>query len=291
MTQYPHLAILVPSPDNEQHAASWPGLFETLAAPLRAMGAKVTPEPWFGGPPARALLAYDSVLPLLAWGYHLKAQAWADRLRAWDDLGVKLTHPARLLAWNTTKSYLAQLADLGAPVVPSLMTEDLTWQDLDRARTMFDSELLVIKPQISAGSHQTMVHFPDDEPDDLRQGPVIVQPFLPAVGEEGEWSLFYFGGQFSHAVIKVARTGDFRVQPQFGGRVRQVMPSPEAFDAAQSVLRAVDQDLVYARIDLIRCLDGDLRLMELELIEPNLFLEHAPDHGAAFADAIMASID
>jgi glutathione synthase/RimK-type ligase-like ATP-grasp enzyme len=136
-----------------------------------------------------------------------------------------------------------------------------------------------------------MVHFPDDEPDNLPQGPVIVQPFLPAVGEEGEWSLFYFGGQFSHAVIKVARTGDFRVQPQFGGRVRQVMPSPETFDAAQAVLRAVDQDLVYARIDLIRCLDGDLRLMELELIEPNLFLEHAPDHGAAFADAILASID
>ena len=291
MTQAPHLAILVPSPDNEQHAASWPAIFESLAAPLTALGARVTAEPWFGGAPPRALLAYDGVLSLLAWGYHLKAQATADRLKTWDELGVRLVHPARLLAWNTTKSYLAQLADLGAPVVPSLMTDDLTWQDLDRARAMFDSELLVIKPQISAGSHQTQIHFPDDEPDDLPEGPVILQPFLPAVGEEGEWSLFYFGGQFSHAVIKVARSGDFRVQPQFGGRTQAIDPGPEAFEAAEAVLRTLDQDLVYARIDLIRCPDGDLRLMELELIEPHLFLEHAPDRGAAFAEAVLAALD
>ena len=290
MSSLPRLAILVPSPDNQQHASSWPGLFENLASPLRALGATVTPEPWLGGNPPRALRDYDAVLPLLAWGYHLKPAEWAQRLQNWSDLDVRLTHDPELLAWNTTKSYLTELAELGAPVVPSLMTDAVTLQDLDQARSLFDCELLVVKPQVSAGAHQTVVLAPDDEPDDLPEGPAIVQPFLPAVGEEGEWSLFYFAGQFSHAVAKVARPGDFRVQPQFGGRVRAVVPSPEALDVAQAVLRAVDRDLVYARIDLIRSLDDSLRLMELEIIEPNLFLEQAADGGAAFARAVMASL-
>jgi glutathione synthase/RimK-type ligase-like ATP-grasp enzyme len=118
---------------------------------------------------------------------------------------------------------------------------------------------------------------------------VILQPFLPSVREEGELSLFYFGGAFSHAVAKVARNGDFRVQPQYGGATTAFYPGPEAREAAAIVLAACDKELTYARVDLIRCLDGGLRLMELEVIEPDLFLAFALDGGAAYGRAVLKS--
>lgn len=289
MTSKPHIAILVPSPDNHQHDERWPGNFETLAAPLRALGATVEPQPWIDGAPPEALLAYDRVLPLLAWGYHLRTQDWFARLALWQDLGARLDHGPEILRWNTSKAYLAELAARGAPVTPSLMVDGVTEADLAKAREQFQSQSLVIKPQISAGAHQTHVIQAHDPLGSLPTGPVILQPFLPSVGEEGELSLFYFGGVLSHAVAKVAKAGDFRVQPQYGGATMAIDPSPEARDAAAAVLAACGKDLTYARVDLIRCLDGSLTLMELEVIEPDLFLAFAADGGAAYGRAVLKS--
>ncbi len=289
MTHKPHIAILVPSPDNHQHDERWPGNFETLAAPLRALGATVEPQPWIDGAAPEALLAYDRVLPLLAWGYHLRTQDWFERLSLWQDLGVRLDHDPGILRWNTRKAYLAELAAKGAPVTPSLMVDGVTEADLAKAREQFQSQTLVIKPQISAGAHQTLVVQEHDQLGNLPSGPVILQPLLPSVGEEGELSLFYFGGVFSHAVAKVARHGDFRVQPQYGGATTAFDPNLEARTAAAAVLAACGLDLTYARVDLIRCLDGSLRLMELEVIEPDLFLAFAADGGAAYGRAILKS--
>ena len=103
-------------------------------------------------------------------------------------------------------------------------------------------------------------------------------------------SLFFFDGRFSHAVTKVAVDGDFRVQPQFGGRVSEIAPEREALRAAEMVLEAAGPALTYARVDLIRGLDHTPQLMELEVIEPDLFLEHAHDQGAAFAEAVVRAI-
>ncbi len=289
MTPKPHIAILVPSPDNHQHDQRWPRNFETLAAPLRALGATVEPQPWIDGAAPEALLAYDRVLPLLAWGYHFRALDWFERLALWQDLGVRLDHDPEVLRWNTSKAYLAELAAKGAPVTPSMMVNGVTEADLGKAREQFQSRSLVIKPQISAGAHQTFVVKEHGRLGSLPTGPVILQPFLPSVGEEGELSLFYFGGTFSHAVAKVAKDGDFRVQPQYGGATTVFDPSLEAREAAAMVLAACGRDLTYARVDLIRCLDGRLRLMELEVIEPDLFLAFAPDGGAAYGRAILKS--
>jgi hypothetical protein len=290
MTQPLRIAILVPDPDNLFYAPRWPELFERLAEPLRGLGARVEAQAWIGGDAPDALLAYDLVLPLLVWGYHLRAQEWAARIEAWRGLGVRLNPGPDILAWNSRKAYLAQLAERGAPVVPSLMSDQVVRADLEAARSRFGAQTLVVKPQVSAGAHCTVVVQAGDSLDGLPEGPVVIQPFLPAVGEEGELSLFYFGGQLSHAVTKVAKAGDFRVQPQFGGLSTTVTPSPLALAAAASVMAAAGFDLLYARVDLIRCLDGRLGLMELEIIEPDLFMAHAPDGGAAFAAAVMAAV-
>jgi glutathione synthase/RimK-type ligase-like ATP-grasp enzyme len=100
-------------------------------------------------------------------------------------------------------------------------------------------------------------------------------------------SLFFFGGRFSHAVAKVAAEGDFRVQPQFGGKFRSLQPDEEAMALAKAALSAAPEGLVYVRIDLIRDLEGRLALMELEAIEPDLYFDFAPDQGRAFGLAVL----
>jgi hypothetical protein len=147
----------------------------------------------------------------------------------------------------------------------------------------------VVKPQVSAGSHLTTRLSASALPGvALPRGAVMIQPFLPAVGAEGELSLFLFGGRLGHAVRKVAADGDFRVQPQYGGRLALFEPDAEARALALAAVAACPQPPAYARADMVRGLDGHLQLMELECIEPDLYLELAPDGGAAFVDAVLA---
>ena len=279
--------ILTPAADETLFAHAWTPLFERLAAPLRARGLDVEHASWVEPlDPARARV----VLPLLTWGYHLRAPLWFERLDALEATGARLANPVSVLRWNTTKTYLAQLAAKGAPVVPTIALDRLSLEDLDRAREVFGVDVLVAKPQISGGSQDTVKLRHADGLTGCTTGPALIQPFLPAVSEEGELSLFYFDGVFSHAVTKVAAAGDFRVQPQFGGQVSGVAPEPEALHAAAMVLKAAGTPLTYARVDLIRGLDGTPQLMELEVIEPDLFLDHAHDGGAAFATAVVGAL-
>ncbi|CAN5245131.1 ATP-grasp domain protein [soil metagenome] len=278
--------ILTPAPDEPRFANSWSPLFERLVTPLRARGLTVEAGSWVDAETARARV----VLPLLSWGYHLRADEWFARLDALEAAGARLANPASVLRWNTTKTYLAELAAKGAPVVPTIALDRLTLEDLDHARDVFGVDVLVTKPQISGGSQDTVKLRHADGLTGCTTDPALVQPFLPAVGEEGELSLFYFDGVFSHAVTKVAASGDFRVQPQFGGQVSGVAPEPEALHAAEMVLKAAGAPLTYARIDLIRGLDGTPQLMELEVIEPDLFLGHAHDGGALFAGAVVRAL-
>jgi glutathione synthase/RimK-type ligase-like ATP-grasp enzyme len=278
--------ILVPAADEPRFASSWSPLFERLAAPLRARGLTVEAGGWVDAETAGVRV----VLPLLSWGYHLRAGQWFARLDALEAAGARLANPVSVLRWNTTKTYLAELAAKGAPVVPTIALDRLTQEDLDHARDVFGVDVLVTKPQISGGSQDTVKLRHADGLTGCPAGPALIQPFLPAVAEEGELSLFYFDGVFSHAVTKVATGGDFRVQPQFGGQVSGVAPEPEALRAAEMVLKAAGAPLTYARVDLIRGLDGTPQLMELEVIEPDLFLAHAHDGGAAFAAAVVRAL-
>jgi glutathione synthase/RimK-type ligase-like ATP-grasp enzyme len=279
------ILILAPAPDEPRFANGWGPLFERLADPLRARGLTVQAQPWTQViHPDQARL----VLPLIAWGYHLRQADWFARLDAWEAAEIPVINPVPTLRWNTTKTYLIELEARGAPVVPTHTHDRLTPEALAAAFDAFGVDEVVVKPQISGGSQDTVRVKRHGALEGGPTGPALIQPFLPAVGEEGELSLFYFDGVFSHAVAKVAASGDFRVQPQFGGLVSTVAPEPEALRAAQMVLEAANLPLTYARIDLIRGLDHTPQLMELEVIEPDLFLEHAHDHGAAFTAAVLA---
>lgn len=280
------IALLTPAADSP-YVRSWGDARDRYAAALSGEGLTVETIDW------RDAAASDAqvIMPLLAWGYHLEADRWLALLDQLAADGRRMLNGVGLLRWNTVKIYLDDLEQAGVPVVPTLFVERATQAVVEGARDLLGGGgELVIKPQISGGSNATVRLAPGALLEGGPGGPAMIQPFLPSVSGEGELSMLHFGGVFSHAVGKVARAGDFRVQPQFGSTIGPATPSEEAMEVAAAVFAALDETPVYARVDLIRHLDGTLRVMELEAIEPDLFLEHCPQAGPRFAGAVKAAL-
>lgn len=278
------IAFLVPDPD---YPEPWRWAFDVEAQALIAAGANVEPVSWTEAP---ALERFDLVLPLVAWGYHLQYDRWLTFLDTVEAAGVPMLNPPALLRWNGDKAYLAELADSGVPTVPTLAVESCCDADLEVARRRFGGDWLVIKPPISASATGTHRLGPNDDlPVDSRSRPMIIQPMIEEIARTGEFSLMLFDGRFSHAVVKRPAIGDFRVQPHLGGVTLPSTAPPGAERLARQALAAAPARATYARVDIVQDDEGVLRIMELELIEPALFLDHAPDGGAAFTQAILSA--
>ena len=280
------LAVLTPAPDQPETTAFALRWFERLAAPLRRAGIEPVIRSWAD---PGDLSGFDAVTPLIAWLYHLSLADWLALLDRLDAEGARTINSTATLRWNTRKTYLADLADAGAPVVPTMFVDRLTPEAVAEAHALFGPDIIA-KPQVSGAAFETVRLHPGAPLAGGPSGAAMLQPFMTAVNGEGELSLLYFGGRFSHALGKVAAAGDFRVQVQYGGVSDRIEPPAEAVIAAEQVLAAAGRPLTYARIDLIRGPDGAFRLMELEAIEPDLFLEHALDGGAAFAAAMAQAM-
>lgn len=205
----------------------------------------------------RSLARYDAAVLRSTWDYHRKPEAFAKWVRAQKNL----LNGAKVVLWNMDKSYLKAL---GVPIVPTVWVPR-EWKEV------------VLKPTVSAGAWRTQR---------LAGGGLMIQPFLPEVQRNGEWSLIYIAGRFSHAVLKRPRRGDFRVQSDFGGSVEAARPSPKTLRAAERALSSVPGRWLYARVDgfLIK---GRFLLSEIELIEPSLFLKWGKNAARDFARAIM----
>jgi glutathione synthase/RimK-type ligase-like ATP-grasp enzyme len=280
------VAILTPDHGGILGGMHWPPVLARLAAPLAAAGIHVENRGWTV---AGDLTGFDLVLPLLAWGYHREGD-WPGQVARWRDAGVRLRNPPDVLLWNADKSYLARLAEAGAPVVPTLFVGRLDEAALEDAAARFGTDALIAKPRVSASAFQTIRWSPGTP---IAGGPdraAIVQPFLPDIEAGGELSLIYLGGAFSHAIRKRPQPGDFRVQPEYHGIITPHDPLPEEIAAAEAALRAAGADLLYARVDLIRDLGGAPVLMEIELVEPDLYLEHHAEAPVVFARAVTAAI-
>jgi glutathione synthase/RimK-type ligase-like ATP-grasp enzyme len=278
-----HIAILSPAPD----------YWEDWSAPQadygRLLGDDVAFNSWVN---PGELTCFDLILPLIAWGYQRDCAAWFALLDRMEQEALPVVNPARILRWNSDKAYLTELEAEGVAIVPTAIRESMNDSVLDFAREIFGTGRLVVKPPISGGADGTYLLGPSDPlPAEAVGKRMLIQPFLPAIAEEGEFSLFYFAGQYSHAISKHPAEGDFRVQEQFGGEERELEAPIDAKALAEAALATTDRlhgcgPLTYARIDMLRGEDGDFRLMELELIEPSLFLHFASDDGAMFAEAI-----
>jgi len=281
------VAILTPDPADEAFQSRWREVVERNAEPLRAAGIVVEGRCWTE---ADDLGEFDLVMPLLCWGYVRAYPLWLARVAQWEAEGVRLQNPPSVLAWNADKSYLQSLGDRGAPVVPALFVDRVTEQVMADAASSFGTNRLVAKPRVSHSAWRTIRWSPGDGIQDGPVGAAIIQPYLPEIETSGEYSLIFFGGDFSHSVGKVPQPGDFRVQPEYDGIISACEPPPDALAAAEQILAAVEEDLLYARIDLATGLDGRPALIELELIEPDLYIGYDPARGAKFAAAVLREI-
>ena len=153
---------------------------------------------------------------------------------------------------------------------------------------------MVVKPTLSANADDTfklsVSNWHEQQQalsDTFNQRDFMIQPFLNSVVEEGEYSLFYFGGKYSHAIKKVPQKGDFRVQEEHGGSLHPVAVDEEQLDIAQKALSAMPCEALYARVDLVRQGSG-WAIMELELIEPSLYFNLDEQSPQRFVDALIS---
>lgn len=281
----PRVAILVPAPD---YYEKWQPAFARKAAALTAAGLIVEQREWTD---PGDLSGYDLVLPLFAWGYQRDVAAWYALLDRLEAETVPVVNPVPVLRWNSDKAYLAQLDAKGVAVVPTVEVVSLDDASLAEARAALGADEVVIKPAISGGADGTHRIAPGAPiPDDALGQRRLVQPLMAGILTDGEYSLFFFGGKFSHAIVKRPASGDFRVQEQFGGRETAWEANDAARTLAAKALAAAPSPPVYARVDMVGDAAGKLHIMELELIEPSLFLHHAPDKGAAFGTAVAGCL-
>lgn len=284
MPYQPRVAILVPTSD---YYEQWQPAFARKASALAGAGLAVEQRVWSD---AGDVSAFDLILPLFAWGYQRDVAQWYALLDRLEAEGLPVVNPVAVLRWNSDKAYLAELGRAGVDVVPTVEVAALDDAALAEAREQLNAQEVVIKPAISGGADGTHRIAPGAPiPDDARGQRRLVQPMMPGIVTDGEYSLFFFGGAFSHAIVKRVAAGDFRVQTQFGGREERWSPTAEALALAEAALAAAPAVPVYARVDMVADAGGKLHIMELELIEPSLFLHFAEDKGAAFGRAVAAA--
>ena len=266
--------------------------YDALAvAPLRALGWTVRHVPW------RAEAdwgAFDAVVIRSPWDYQDEPDAFLAVLETIERSGARLENGLDVVRWNLRKTYLRDLEARGVRVLPTVWGDGLTADGLAALTDEWGE--VVLKPVVGANADGVLRLRPGDG--DVRQRALaayagrlyLAQPFVRAVVEEGEFSVFAFGGEVSHAVLKTPAPGDFRVQEEHGGAIRAAEPEPALRALADAALAAVGQTLLYARVDAVRMPDGGFALMELELVEPSLYFPYAPGSAERFARALDARL-
>lgn len=224
-----------------------------------------------------------------AWDYQDHPVEFLDKLEALAERGMQICNPPEVVRWNADKRYLRQLADAGVPSIPTLWLDDAGRSDIAIALDAFAAPRVVVKRQIGAGGlgQHSFAHDVLPEPGWRMGQPCMIQPFLPSVVEEGEYTFVFIDGAFSHGVLKRAGADDYRIQSLYGGYECDYAPGATDLASAEAVLAALPfAQPLYARIDMVRLPEGTLAVMEAELIEPYLYPQQGPELGRRLADAI-----
>jgi glutathione synthase/RimK-type ligase-like ATP-grasp enzyme len=261
---------------------------------LRERGWRVDCLPW--DRPAD-WARYDLVVIRTTWDYHERPALFLDVLAQIERSGTPLYNPLALVRWNLDKNYLRDLESKGVPVVPTAYARRLASpDDLAAHFQNFGTDELILKPPVNVNAFNTF-RVPRSDFETLfpqlkavyGSRPYMAQPFMPAINTEGEFSLIYFNGQFSHAILKTPLSGDFRVQEEHGGLITAVTPGETLLAAGRRALNALPAQPLYARVDLVRS-GEEFLIMELELIEPSLYLRMHPAAPERFANALASTI-
>lgn len=233
---------------------------------------------------------YDIVLIRTPWDYQQAPEAFLAVLEKIEKSSAQLENGLELVRWNLNKLYLKELEEQGALIVPTLWDQTFTLDSFRQWSATFPGRELIVKPLVSANADHTY-RLPAESTDALlaeltpvfANRPFMVQPFMPSVIYEGEFSVFFFGENYSHTILKTPRQADFRVQEEHGGIIQAVEPEPGLLDTARQVLSFISPKPLYSRIDLVRTEKNQFALMEVELIEPSLYFSYSEPSAALFA--------
>jgi glutathione synthase/RimK-type ligase-like ATP-grasp enzyme len=255
------------------------------------LGWRVDCVPWRD--PSTDWNDYDAVYICTPWDYPEDPELFMQVLETIDASSAVLINSLPLARWTLAKTYLRDLAERGGNVVPSLWFDDFDAGQIPGWFDALDSDRIVIKPSVGANAQDTFVlttTVSEELAGQLRQTftgrAFFVQPFMVNVQAEGEYSLFFFDGEFSHAILKTPAQGDFRSQEEHGADIRSIKATAELVAAAEQILTLVTPSPTYVRVDLVRDNTDNYLLMELELIEPSLYLRTDEASAIRFARAI-----
>jgi glutathione synthase/RimK-type ligase-like ATP-grasp enzyme len=262
-----------------------------LSEALLDAGLEPVPEVWTD--PSVDWSSYDAVLLRSIRDYQPRYVEFTGWLGQLDKAGVTLLNESALVRWNGDKRYLLELRERGVSIVPSQVAAGPCLREVVAA---LNGQEIVIKPTVgSTALHLVRGTAGDDELsqtlDDLPAGAYLVQPFQPEIEAAGEWSLTFIDGEFDHAVVRCPGADDHRVDQPFGGTAERREPPVAVLGGAAAALAALDTKLppVYARVDGILA-GGRFLLMELELIEPDLFLPTEATAVARLATAVATRL-
>ena len=237
---------------------------------------------------------YDMVVVRSPWDYQQSANEFLRVLESIEASKADLWNSIDVIRWNIQKTYLLKLHEQNLQIVPTQFVVSPTVAQLRQMFNVLQSEQIVIKPVIGANADDAYWLRTDASTEELQHiqslykgRTALIQPFVANVIHWGELSLMFFDGQYSHSILKTPKAGDFRVQEEHGGRIRTHEPERGEIEFAQRCLTAVPQQTLYARVDLVKLEDGQPAVMELELIEPSLYLSYDADSAERFADAIQ----
>ena len=270
------------SPLRREDAFEHDRMMDALRGPFESKGMLVEDVDWADA--REDWSRFDAAIIGTTWDYWDQPDKFVETLERIEQQ-AKLFNSAALVKWNSDKRYLQELEAKGARLIPTAWIDKVDQAAFERVFDELGSQDLVFKRQIGAGADGQVRLSPSDALPDLPH-PMMVQPFQKAIQTEGEYSFIFVDGGFSHALLKQAKSGDYRIQSSYGGFETKTDPSPQDLANAKAILDVLEDTPLYARVDMLRGEDGEMLLMELELIEPYLYPVEGPELGPLMADAV-----
>jgi glutathione synthase/RimK-type ligase-like ATP-grasp enzyme len=274
------------APDRRADADLFDIQLDVLRKGFAAEGLTIEPVRWVW--PGVDWKRFGAVMVNCAWDYQDRHEDFLATLDRIAGLGVPVFNSPEVVRWNIRKTYLRDFEARGVPIIPTIWPEHPVADDIRRAFAEFGTQDVILKRQVGGGARAQVRYTPANTPANgpIMDRPGMIQPFIPSIASEGEYSFLFVDGEFSHALVKRAKQGDYRIQEAYGGSSQRIDPTCEDERQARTVLEALDEPQLYARVDMVRGADGRLLLMELEVIEPYLYPVDGPGIGAMVAKAL-----
>lgn len=265
-----------------------------LIAEFAERGVEASSVAW--GDPNSDWNQYNLALIRSTWDYIDERARFLSVLSAIEASSCRLFNPLDVVRWNSDKRYLFDLNDWDIPIVPTFRVSATDLASVSSTLAREGWRNVVVKPIIGAGGsavrraaaaeigstlEQLAVEHPQHE--------FLIQPLIESVITEGEWSFIFIDGEISHVLLKRPAAGDYRAHGIYGGTIESAAPRQEDLRHVQAMLARLPFDLLYARFDLVR-VDGRLAVMELELVEPMLYFNLAPEGVGQLVDATLARL-